>query len=420
MTLLGATTIAVGVLLLSGASIGALLRGSSAAVAASAARRSAGSSGPRRPRPVPAVAAAAPASRPLCASLRRSTSHVTTRMWSARPAGNRPASAARRPGRRTSRRRSSRPGRPDGARVLASRPHRARRSDPAAAVSEESGALVAEQLVQTLAALRRRRERHRPDLGAARHALRAPARAWDEGLEGRRPEGRPLVRAGNDRDPHPRADPRQAGGRRRAPELLAQLRPPRRRLRRPAADGQPARGLAREGHLRRAGLDRPGADAAPADRRHDRVGQVGLHQHDPDLDPAALDARRRAPDPDRPEAHRAQPLRGHPASAHPRGVEPEGGGRRPAQRGGGDGAALRAAVGRARAEPARGEPVAAAARRGDDAVPPRRDRRARRPDDDLAAGRGGLRHPARAEVARCRHPPRPRHPAPVGRRDHRA
>ena len=37
-----------------------------------------------------------------------------------------------------------------------------------------------------------------------------------------------------------------------------------------------------------------------------------------------------------------------------------------------------------------------------------RHRRARRPHDDLAPGRGGLGHPARAEVARRRHPPRAR------------
>ena len=53
------------------------------------------------------------------------------------------------------------------------------------------------------------------------------------------------------------------------------------------------------------------------------------------------------------------------------------------------------------------------------AVPARRDRRARRPDDDLAAGGRGRRHPARAEVARGRDPPRARHPAAVGGRDHR-
>ena len=67
-----------------------------------------------------------------------------------------------------------------------------------------------------------------------------------------------------------------------------------------------------------------------------------------------------------------------------------------------DGAPLRADEPRPRAQPARDEPGAAQARREAAAVPARRDRRARRPDDDLAAGRGGRDHPARAEVARGR------------------
>ncbi len=66
-----------------------------------------------------------------------------------------------------------------------------------------------------------------------------------------------------------------------------------------------------------------------------------------------------------------------------------------------------------------GEPHVPGAGRGPAAVPPRRDRRARRPDDGLAAGGRGRDHPARAEVARGRHPPRARDAAPVGRRDHR-
>ena len=176
--------------------------------------------------------------------------------------------------------------------------------------------------------LRRRRDRRRRDRRPARHALRAPARPGDEGLEGRRAEGRPLLRARDDRDPHPRADPRQAGGRRRGAEPLAEPRHARRHLRRPARDLEPAVGLARQGHLRPRGLDRPRAHAAPADRRHDRLGQVGLHQHDPHLDPAARDAGRRADDPDRPEADRAQLLRVDPAPAHAGRLVAEAGGRR--------------------------------------------------------------------------------------------
>ena len=53
-------------------------------------------------------------------------------------------------------------------------------------------------------------------------------------VEGRAAEGRPLVRARDDGDPHPRADPRQAGRRRRGAEPLAEPRHARRHLRRPA------------------------------------------------------------------------------------------------------------------------------------------------------------------------------------------
>ena len=77
------------------------------------------------------------------------------------------------------------------------------------------------------------------------------------------------------------------------PEPDPEPRHARRHLRRPAADREPGRGLARQGHLRQRRLDRPRADAAHPDRRHDRLGQVGLHQHDPHLDPAARDARTR-------------------------------------------------------------------------------------------------------------------------------
>ena len=72
------------------------------------------------------------------------------------------------------------------------------------------------------------------------------------------------------------------------PNVSPEPRHARRHLRRPAADGEPALRLARQGHLRQRGLDRPRADAAPAHRRHDRLGQVRLHQHDPHVDPPAV------------------------------------------------------------------------------------------------------------------------------------
>ena len=62
-------------------------------------------------------------------------------------------------------------------------------------------------------AFRDRREGDRPRHGPAHHPLRAPPGARDEGLEGRRAQGRSRLRAGRDRHPDPRADPGQAGGR---------------------------------------------------------------------------------------------------------------------------------------------------------------------------------------------------------------
>ena len=60
-------------------------------------------------------------------------------------------------------------------------------------------------------------------------------------------------------------------------------------------------------------------------------------------------------------------------------------------------------------------------RRGAAAAPLRgdRDRRARRPDDGLVARRRGGDHAPRADGARRRDPPDPRHAAALGRRDHR-
>ena len=200
--------------------------------------------------------------------------------------------------------------------------------------------------MQALAQLRRGGDDRRHDLRPARRPLRAPARAGDEGLEGRRAEGRPLVRARDDRDPDPRPDPGQAGGRRRGAQPRAADGDARRHLRRSPRLGEPALGLARQGHLRERRLDRPRAHAAPPHRRHHGLGQVGVHQHAADLDPAPRHARRRADDPHRPEADRAQLLRVDPASPHAGRLEPEGGVRGPPQRRRRDGAPLRAPVAR--------------------------------------------------------------------------
>ena len=267
-------------------------------------------------------------------------------------------------------------------------------------------------------ALRRRGDGGRHHRRAEGRPLRAPAGSGDEGLEGRGPQGRPVVRTGDDRDPDPRADPREAGRRGRGPEPRAAHGHTRRHLRRPSGGGEPALRLARQGHLGQRGLDRPRADAASPDRRHHRVGEVGLHQHAVDVRAAARDAGRRADDPHRPEADRAQLLRVDPAPPDARRLEPEGGLGGAPERRRRDGAPLRAPVDHPRAEPARGEQDVPGAWGGPAAVSPRRDRRARRPHDGLAPGGRGRDHPPRAEVARGRNPSRARDAAPVGGRDH--
>ncbi len=55
----------------------------------------------------------------------------------------------------------------------------------------------------------------------------------------------------------------------------------------------------------------------------------------------------------------------------------------------------------------------------DAALHPRRGRRAQRPHDGGGPRRRGLHRAHRPDGPRGRHPPRDRHPAPVGRRDHR-
>ena len=118
--------------------------------------------------------------------------------------------------------------------------------------SRDTSAKTADLLVRTLVGVRRR--------GDASSA-RSPARASRATSCSSRPgtkvskvagaQGRPRLRARDDRDPHPRADPRQAGGRRRG------ARTSRRSSSRSATStatcprpASPLVGLARQGHLR--------------------------------------------------------------------------------------------------------------------------------------------------------------------------
>ena len=150
-------------------------------------------------------------------------------------------------------------------------------------------------------------------------------------------------------------------------------------------------------------------------------GKSGCINTHPDLDPAPLDARRGADDPDRPEAGRAQLLRVDPAPADAGRLEPEGGAQRcctnlvaEMER-----RYERLSIVRARNLP-EAEPRASSAR-GEDTLP-----YLLVVIDELAdlmmitpAGGRGRDHPPGAEVARRRHPPRAGDAAAVGRRDHR-
>ena len=99
---------------------------------------------------------------------------------------------------------------------------------------------------------------------------------------------------------------------------------------------------ARQGHLRSAGGGRPRRDAAPAGRRHHRLGQVRGRQRDAAVACSTRRSPRGAADPGRSEDARAVGLRRHSAPADAGGHRHEGGGQRPALVRGRDGAALQA------------------------------------------------------------------------------
>ena len=191
-------------------------------------------------------------------------------------------------------------------------------------------------------ALQHRGARDRHGRRPAHHALRAAAGARHQGRQGRAAQGRPRVRAGRGRHPHPGADPGQAGGRHRGPERAPPDRPPGRRLPGAAAGLVAADGVAGQG--RRGPLDRrrPGEDAAPAGRGHHRRGQVGRDQRDAVLDPAAGHAARGADGARGPQAGRAHALRLDPAPADAGDHLAQAGRDRAAEPRARDGAALRA------------------------------------------------------------------------------
>ncbi len=162
--------------------------------------------------------------------------------------------------------------------------------------------------------LRRAGQHRRDPPGSRGDALRARARPRHPQRARHRPRRRrgaqPLRHRGANRD---RAGPqrhRHRGAQQQARDGLSR-RAVRRRGR--AEASRPAGAGARQGYRRRTGRGRPRAHAAPDDRRHHRLGQVGRDQCD-DPEPALSAAARSVPaDPDRPEDARTIGLRGHSA-----------------------------------------------------------------------------------------------------------
>ena len=240
-----------------------------------------------------------------------------------------------------------------------------RASPAAAAAKSDSSAKTADLLVRTLSEFGVEATVIGSDLRPARHALRAAAGARHEGVEGRRRSrttSRYALATTEIRILAPIPGKQAVGV--EVPNLSPKLVTLGDIYGDLPATASPLSVWLGKDISGNADLDRSRAHAAPPHRRHDRLGQVGLHQHDPHLDAPALDAGRGADDPHRPEADRARLLRVDPAPPDARRLEPEGGGGRAHERRRRDGAPLRAPLVRPRAQPARGEPRVPRARRG--------------------------------------------------------
>ena len=98
--------------------------------------------------------------------------------------------------------------------------------------------------------VRRGGARRRHGGRTAGHALRAAAGSGHQGGQGVGAQGRPGLRSGHHRDPHPRAHPGQVGGGGGGPQPAPRLRHPGRHLPRVPQVGRTAHGVAGQGHLR--------------------------------------------------------------------------------------------------------------------------------------------------------------------------
>ncbi len=156
----------------------------------------------------------------------------------------------------------------------------------------------------------RRADRHR----AGHHPVRDRARGRPAGLEGHRPGRRPGDRPGGAERPDRRADPGQDDGGHRGPQRPPQHGPAGRRHRRRAraVPGVPHPAVPGQGRQGRPAGLRPRRDAAPADGRPHRHGQVGLPERDDPVDPDDQAARRGQGDPDRPQEGRALAVQADP------------------------------------------------------------------------------------------------------------
>ncbi len=208
----------------------------------------------------------------------------------------------------------------------------------------------------------------------ARHRPRRRHRPLDVGDLGPRRR-----RAGPQRHRHRAAEPAARDG-------LSARAPGQRGLR---EDEAPPGDRARQDDRRRAGDRRPRPHAAPAGRRHHRLGQVGGDQHHDPVAALPAEARAVPPDHGRPEDARAFGLRRHPAPADARRHRPEEGGRRAQMGGARDGGPLQEDVEGRRAQHRRLQrPRRRGARQGRDADPHRADRlRPRDRRGDLRAAR---------------------------------